>query len=111
MVNNPPHYQDASGIECIEITKYLGFCNGNCFKYLYRAGKKGDAIEDLEKAKWYAKQAKDMGIGAITDKAIYRKILKIAVCRGNPIRLALFCISEGEWDRVINYINEELENG
>ena len=110
MVNNPSHYQDASGIECIEVTKFFGFCDGNCFKYLYRAGKKGDAIEDLEKAKWYAKQAKDRGIGAITDKAVIRKICKIAICRGNPIGLALLYISEGEWDRVISHIDMIIEN-
>ena len=96
MVNNPPHYQDASGIQCIEVTKFLGFCDGNCFKYLYRAGQKGDKIEDLEKAKWYAKQAKDMGIGAITDLDIIRKIFKIVLCRENKIGLALFYVSEGE---------------
>ena len=37
MVNHPPHYKDASGIECIEVTKHMQFCGGNCFKYLYRA--------------------------------------------------------------------------
>lgn len=110
MVNNPPHYQDASGIECIEVTKNLGFCDGNCFKYLYRAGQKGDEIEDLEKAKWYAKQAKDMGVGVITDQDIIRKIYKIAICRGNPIGLALFYISEGEWDTVISYIDMVITN-
>ena len=51
MVNNPPHYKDASGIECIEVTKHMQFCGGNCFKYLYRAGKKGSTVEDLKKAK------------------------------------------------------------
>lgn len=110
MVNNPPHYQDASGIECIEITKHLGFLDGNSFKYLYRAGKKGDKIEDLEKAKWYAKQAKDMGVDAITDPDIIRKICKIAVCRKNYITLAMHSMMNGYWDLVINYIDRELEN-
>ena len=110
MVNNPPHYQDASGIECIEVTKNLGFLDGNSFKYLYRAGKKGDKIEDLEKAKWYAKQAKDMGIGAITDQDIIGKIWKIAFHRKNYIMLAMHSIVDGSWEAVINYINKELEN-
>ena len=110
MVNNPPHYQDASGIQCIEVTKFLGFCDGNCFKYLYRAGQKGDKIEDLEKAKWYAKQAKDMGIGAITDQDIIGKIWKIAYFRKNYIMLAMHSIVDGSWDNVINYIDRELEN-
>lgn len=110
MVNNPPHYQDASGVECIEITKKMGFCDGNCFKYLYRAGQKGDEIEDLEKAKWYAKQAKDMGVGAITDLDIIRKIFKIVLYRESIIGLALYYVSEGEWDKVIDYIDMVITN-
>ena len=57
MVNNPPHYKDASGIECIEVTQHMRFCEGNCFKYVYRAGSKGNLIEDLKKAAWYAERS------------------------------------------------------
>ena len=50
---NPSHYQQhTSGIECIRITEHFGFCVGNAIKYLWRAGLKGDAIED-RKACWY----------------------------------------------------------
>ena len=108
MVNNPPHYQDSSGIECIEVTRHMGFCDGNCFKYLYRAGQKGDAIEDLEKAKWYAKQAKYMGVGVITDQDIIRKIYKIAACRKNQVGSAMLLMTYGSWDLVIGYINEAI---
>lgn len=53
-VNHPPHYNShPSGVECIEIAQHYGFCIGNAIKYLWRAGLKGDAIEDLEKARWY----------------------------------------------------------
>lgn len=57
MVNHPPHYKDASGIECIEVTKHMQFCEGNSFKYVYRAGSKGNLIEDLKKAAWYAERS------------------------------------------------------
>ena len=51
---NPDHYkQHPSGVECIQITEHLDFCTGNAIKYLWRAGLKGDAVADLEKAKWY----------------------------------------------------------
>ena len=51
---NPDHYkQHPSGVECIRITEHLDFCTGNAIKYLWRAGLKGDAVADLEKAKWY----------------------------------------------------------
>ena len=58
-VNHPPHYtSDPSGVECIQITRHRTFNVGNAFKYLWRAGLKGDAtseLEDLRKAVWYIK--------------------------------------------------------
>lgn len=54
MVNHPPHYTNhPSGVECIQITEHYGFCIGSAIKYLWRAGLKGDAVEDLKKAVWY----------------------------------------------------------
>ncbi len=53
-VNHPQHYtQHPSGIECITITEHFNFNVGNAIKYLWRAGLKDDAIQDLEKANWY----------------------------------------------------------
>lgn len=53
-VNHPPHYTDhPSGIECIRVTEHLNFCIGNAVKYLWRAGRKGDPVQDLRKAVWY----------------------------------------------------------
>lgn len=54
MVNSPAHYRShPSTVECIQITEHMGFCLGNAVKYIWRADLKGDAIEDLEKARWY----------------------------------------------------------
>lgn len=51
---NPQHYRDhPSGIECIQVAEHMSYCLGNAIKYLWRAGKKGDAVEDLKKAAWY----------------------------------------------------------
>ena len=58
-VNHPEHYTEGFAgrdIECIDITQYMGFCSGNAFKYIWRAGKKGDRskmFEDIDKACWY----------------------------------------------------------
>jgi len=53
-VNHPTHYTShPSGIEAIQICEHENFCVGNAIKYLFRAGKKGDLIEDLQKAVWY----------------------------------------------------------
>jgi len=53
-VNSPSHYKDG-GIETIDFieAKQLNYNLGNVIKYVSRAGKKGDRIEDLKKAQWY----------------------------------------------------------
>jgi hypothetical protein len=53
-VNNPAHYK-GRGMESIEVIEGfdLGFHLGNAVKYILRAGKKGDRVEDLRKAIWY----------------------------------------------------------
>lgn len=56
-VNNPRHYTShPSGVECIQVVEHMNFCLGNAVKYIWRAGLKGDDIEDLEKAEFYIKR-------------------------------------------------------
>ena len=53
-VNHPLHYTShPSGVECITITEHMNFNVGNAVKYLWRAGSKGEVMEDLKKAQWY----------------------------------------------------------
>jgi hypothetical protein len=53
-VNHPRHYTShPSGVECITVTRHMGFNLGNAVKYIWRADLKADAIQDLEKAVWY----------------------------------------------------------
>lgn len=55
-VDHPQHYGGAANpYEAIKVIEAweLGFCLGNTVKYIARAGKKGDRLEDLKKAKWY----------------------------------------------------------
>lgn len=54
LVNHPPHYTaHPSGVECIQITRWMNFNLGNAMKYIWRAGSKDSLIEDLKKARWY----------------------------------------------------------
>jgi len=56
-VNHPSHYtHHPSGVECIQITEWFNFCIGNAIKYLWRAGRKGDELQDLKKAEFYIKR-------------------------------------------------------
>jgi hypothetical protein len=54
-VNHPAHYTShPSGIEAIQVTRWMSFNLGNVIKYVWRAGLKNDArIEDLRKAAFY----------------------------------------------------------
>ena len=53
-INHPKHYNDhPSGIEAIVICEHYNFNIGNAMKYLWRAGLKGDRLEDLKKSRWY----------------------------------------------------------
>lgn len=57
-VQSPAHYQLADGLEAIDVIDQVvedpaSFYRGNAIKYLLRAGRKGDAREDLRKARYY----------------------------------------------------------
>lgn len=55
-VDHPEHYNKSdSGVETIEIARYLDFDCGNALKYLMRFRYKQKPREDLEKAIWYLK--------------------------------------------------------
>lgn len=58
-VNHPPHYR-RGGIECIDAMRacstpeeFRGHLRMTALKYIWRAGAKGPAAEDVEKAIWY----------------------------------------------------------
>jgi hypothetical protein len=66
-VHHPVHYANSPAkclgcgrsIECIDVAEHWGFNLGNALKYLWRAGKKGSAKEDLRKAIWYIQRQID----------------------------------------------------
>jgi len=55
-VNHPSHYGGGDNpyeaIKVIEAWR-LGFHLGNTVKYICRAGKKDEELQDLKKARWY----------------------------------------------------------
>lgn len=54
-VNHPAHYISASGIEVIDVMESfdLGMHRSHAIKYLLRAGRKVNELEDLKKARWW----------------------------------------------------------
>ena len=55
LINHPPHYIAGRKFEPIDVIDdwQLTYCLGAALKYIARAGRKHDAIQDLQKAKWY----------------------------------------------------------
>ena len=61
-VNHPNHYGgEGNPYEAINVIEAweLNFHLGNAVKYISRAGKKGAAKQDLEKAVWYLQREID----------------------------------------------------
>ncbi|MBC7906906.1 MAG: DUF3310 domain-containing protein [Rhodospirillaceae bacterium] len=54
-VKAPAHYVAGRSIQPVHAIQDWGlnFCLGNVVKYVARAGRKGDALEDLRKAREY----------------------------------------------------------
>ena len=54
-IEHPSHYAEGRKYEPIDVIKdwQLNFNLGNTIKYISRAGRKNDCIEDLKKAKFY----------------------------------------------------------
>ena len=54
-VNKPSHYAEGRKYETIDVIEdwELSYRLGNAVKYISRAGRKNDAVEDLKKAEWY----------------------------------------------------------
>ena len=113
-VNQPPHYMPlfkTREIECIDIARHLPYDLGCAFKYVWRAGRKGDreqAIEDLKKAQWYARD-----YGGLLDDDGYSFDLSMAKTIFNRIESInngrwriLYAIVEGKW----NFASVWIEN-
>ena len=87
-VDHPQHYQHPSGVEAIDICEHLGFNLGNAYKYLARAGKKGDAATDLRKAAWYLRREEDRldkagrGSGALGVRQEQREMARKVLVHG-----------------------------
>jgi hypothetical protein len=54
-INHPQHYGGDNTYEAIKVIEHysLDFHLGNVLKYILRADKKVNELEDLKKAQWY----------------------------------------------------------
>lgn len=73
-VEHPSHYAEGRNYEPIEVIKdwNLNFNLGNVVKYISRAGRKENILEDLQKAKFYLEHE----INSLTTIEYYREVNK-----------------------------------
>ena len=86
-VEHPDHYQTESGIEAIEVIEAFfpdSFHLGNVFKYIARAGKKSNRLEDLQKAAWYLQRE--------IDRHVPQAAEEVARLRDEIDRLKWYCL-------------------
>lgn len=77
MIKSPKHYTEGRKFEPKDVIRDWGlnFNLGNAVKYLARAGRKGDAVEDLKKAQQYIQ----FEIDALAARAVLPNSLKTEV--------------------------------
>lgn len=101
-INKPKHYRShESGIEAIEVTRWLNFDLGNCWKYCMRYRDKGTPKKDLGKAVWYLNDFKEHFIDYKNDSIIIHKIPEEIISK-------MIAISEAEPREEIKRVFELL---
>lgn len=113
IVNHPAHYTSCkSGIECIDIAECLPFCLGNAYKYMHRAGLKGDALTDYQKARFYFARA-----SLNNEKLNFRALAlieRVIEFRDGAVKDILSALCENrifrpDYDRVLSLLDELIE--
>lgn len=101
-INKPKHYRShESGIEAIEVTRWLNFDLGNCWKYCMRYRDKGTPKKDLGKAVWYLNDYKEHFIDYKNESIIIHKIPEEVITK-------MIAISDAEPREEIKHVFELL---
>lgn len=109
-VNHPTHYTGRNiGYECILLAKRQYFCTGNVIKYLWRYKDKGNPVEDLEKARWYARKAATRHEKTETSGRCGFIIRKLVASTTGLERAAWHCISRSDWHQTIEALNKMIK--
>lgn len=112
-INHPTHYTGRNiGYECIDITQYQPFCTGNVIKYLWRHNSKGTPLEDLRKARWYARKALTMRETVNLDigqcKTILRKLIETTT---GPESGVWYGLRKNNWLITLGTLDIMIERG
>lgn len=110
-IDHPAHYNDRNiGYECIDITQRQNFCVGNAIKYLWRYQAKGKPLEDLEKARWYARRAmKDQETVDLEDRHCRTILRRLVETTSGYESAAWYGLLKNEWHIVLSSLDAMLE--
>lgn len=114
-INHPSHYGGANNpyeaIKVIEAWK-LGFNLGNVVKYISRADKKQNTLQDLQKAGWYLNREIVQLATETQDPSINKVALNSLVLHATLSKaIDLLPSSEMDTDISIEYVNRTLSFG
>lgn len=110
-VNHPTHYTGRNiGYECIHLANRQYFCTGNVIKYLWRYKDKGNPIEDLKKARWYARRAmKNQETIDMEDRHCRTILRRLVETTAGYESAAWYGLLKNEWHIVLNSLDAMLE--
>ena len=110
-INHPTHYTGRNiGYECIDITQYQTFCTGNVIKYLWRYKDKENPLEDLRKARWYARRAHVMQETIDLNTRHCRTILlRLVETTSGYESAAWYGLLQNEWNIVLTALDTMME--
>lgn len=109
-INHPTHYTSRNiGYECIILAKRQYFCTGNTIKYLWRYKDKGKPVEDLKKARWYARKAAIRHEQAVTSGKCGIILRKLISSTAGLEKVAWYHIARSNWRQAIEAINKMIE--
>lgn len=109
-INHPTHYTSRNiGYECIILAKHQYFCTGNAIKYLWRHKNKGNPIEDLKKARWYARKAATRHERTETAGRCGIILRKLIQSTTGLEHIAWHGIRTSDWNKVLETLNRMIE--
>lgn len=109
-IDHPTHYTNRNiGYECIILAKRQYFCAGNTIKYLWRYKDKGHPLEDLKKARWYARKAATRHERTETAGRCGIILRKLISSSTDIEKTAWYYISRSDWRQTIEALNKMIE--
>lgn len=109
-INHPTHYTDRNiGYECITLTQYQYFCTGNAIKYLWRYKLKRNPLEDLMKARWYARRAAARHEQTYTTNTCGIILHKLIKSTDGLERVVWHSIHTSDWHTAIKALTQMIE--